>query len=139
FPDPPSLVLETPLAPCDGELALGPSRGEILRRIKHREVLADDLVRRIALQALGARVPRQYITVWIEGEDRAVVYAVDEQAVQRRRFGRLDALSVGRLRRAAGVSSSMHHAILSESAPHRLCGNEKTKMVLPGGNSAHAR
>ena len=57
-----------------------PCRAMRLRRIEGREVLADDLVGGVALDALGAGVPGRDVAVRIEHEDRVVLHALDQQA-----------------------------------------------------------
>ena len=56
--DAPAFVLEPSFARRDLQLALALARRDVLRRIEHREVLADDLVGRVALDARGARRSR---------------------------------------------------------------------------------
>ncbi|MNT13405.1 hypothetical protein D3C72_1483740 [compost metagenome] len=51
----------------------------LLRQVKHREVLADDFLFRVALDPLGAGVPTSDITLGVEGEDPVVLHAVDDQ------------------------------------------------------------
>ena len=48
--------------------------------IEAREVLADDLVGAVALDALGAGVPGRDVAVGVEHEDRVVLDALDQQA-----------------------------------------------------------
>src|SRR6185312_3213498 len=77
---PPTLVLEAPLLRGHFELHLGLAVLQVLRRIEAREVLADDLVGLPALQALGGRIPGEYVTTRVQGDDRVVPDVVDEQA-----------------------------------------------------------
>jgi hypothetical protein len=49
-------------------------------RVELRKVLADDLVRRVALYVLGTGVPRQHAALRVEHEDRVVLDAFHEQA-----------------------------------------------------------
>src|SRR4029077_9059666 len=52
--------------------------GAIIIGVEHPKVAADRLVGRIALEALGARVPRPDLPRWAEHEDRVVAHAEDE-------------------------------------------------------------
>jgi hypothetical protein len=68
-------------------LALGPLQhalrhagGALLRRVEHREMLADDLVRAVALDALGARVPAHHPAGGVQQEDGVLGDALDQQA-----------------------------------------------------------
>ncbi|HET8584985.1 MAG TPA: hypothetical protein VFM89_04535, partial [Casimicrobiaceae bacterium] len=61
------------------QLVLGPAAVDGVLRVEDREMLADDLVRRITADALRAGVPRDDAAVGIEHEDRVVDDAVDEQ------------------------------------------------------------
>jgi hypothetical protein len=67
------------------DLAWRPRRlagGDVFGRVEAREVLAQDLLRRVALDALGARVPARDPALGVEQEDRVLPHARDEQ-VQR--------------------------------------------------------
>src|SRR6185436_18380896 len=75
----PALVLEPALAARDFELHLALAGGDIGRRIEHREVLADDVGRPVALEPLCALVPRIDATLRREDEDAVVLDALDEQ------------------------------------------------------------
>ncbi len=55
-------------------------------RIKDGEVPADDFVRPITLEALGAGVPAENVPFAVEGEDGVVSHAVDKQSVEASRF-----------------------------------------------------
>src|SRR5438874_920326 len=77
---PPADVLVTSFAGGDDELPAGPAGAHVLFRIEDRDVAADDLLRRVALDALGAFVPRDHVAVRIEGEDGIVEHARDQQA-----------------------------------------------------------
>src|SRR6185437_14170154 len=81
--DAPSLVLDAAIRDRGGEIALGQAVGDSLARIEDREVLADDLVRTIALEPLGAGVPAQDVAVRVERKDRVVEHAIDEELVER--------------------------------------------------------
>ena len=50
-----------------------------LRRVEDAEVLADDLVGRVALAALGAGVPARDAALGVEHEDRVVLDGLDQQ------------------------------------------------------------
>jgi len=54
----PALLFIRPLDGGDGELALRLLRGEVLGRVEDREVLPDDLVVGVSVDALRALVPR---------------------------------------------------------------------------------
>src|SRR5690242_7390210 len=78
FPKPPTLVLEASFSRCDIEL---PRRlTHVLRRVKNREVSADDLVCRVALDAARALVPRRDMAGRIQHEDGVIFYGLDEEA-----------------------------------------------------------
>jgi hypothetical protein len=78
---PPTLVLDATHLAGDRELLLRLSGCHGLGQVELGEVLADDLVRLVALDALSARVPRAYPTAHVEQEDRVIGDAVDEQLV----------------------------------------------------------
>src|ERR1019366_2766976 len=75
----PALVLEAALAANRFEGPLGLAGSPVLRRIEDREVLADDLVRLVALGVPRARVPRRDVAARVEHEDRVVGDRVDEK------------------------------------------------------------
>jgi hypothetical protein len=77
-----NLVLATPLGCGDLQFAGGFPRCDIGRRIKNREVPADDFLGTIAFKTLSPGVPRRDVTVHIEHENRVVHDAVDEQIEQ---------------------------------------------------------
>jgi hypothetical protein len=60
------------------ELLLRPVHLDRFGRIKLGEMLADDFLRAVALDALGAGVPGRYPTARIEHEDRVVLDAFDK-------------------------------------------------------------
>src|SRR4051812_46881092 len=62
------------------EVALRNARVDVGARVEARIMLADDLVFTIAVQALGTGVPACHNAVRIEHDERAVGYAVDDQA-----------------------------------------------------------
>src|SRR5690606_12369426 len=64
---------------CLGDLPPRLVRGDVLRRVEVREVLAEDLRGGIPADALGAAVPAADEAVSVEHEDRIVVDAFDEQ------------------------------------------------------------
>ncbi|HEU4579628.1 MAG TPA: hypothetical protein VFS67_15325 [Polyangiaceae bacterium] len=78
LPDAPALALEASLALGHLQLRVADRFPVDLRRIEHREVLADDLLREIPLDALGPRVPGGDAAVEVEDEDRVVPDALDE-------------------------------------------------------------
>jgi hypothetical protein len=77
---PPALGLAAPGLPREGELLPGPARLQVLRDVEAREVLADDLAARIALDALRAGVPAGDDALGIEHVDGVVGHAFDQQA-----------------------------------------------------------
>ncbi len=79
FPDAPTLVFECTRVFGYPELVLGPLLLPRLVRIKNREVVPDDLVGSVSLEALGASVPCQNITLRIQHENRIISDALDEQ------------------------------------------------------------
>lgn len=83
----PAFVLQATLAPGDAQFLLGPAAVERLLRIEAREVLPDDLVRGIALDALRALVPRDHHAVGVQHEDRVVAHALNHQAKHLARAG----------------------------------------------------
>src|SRR5690606_9532339 len=90
----PALVLEAALAGGQFQLGLRPAGAHRLLRVEAREVVADDLVRAVALDALGAGVPAHHDALGIEGEDGVVLDPVHQQAeqVRPRLHGRRHAL-----------------------------------------------
>ena len=79
FAQTPALVLETPLTRRDLELPFALTRGDVLGWVEDREVFSDDLPGRVALDPLGARVPRRDAPLRVEDENRVVLHAFDEQ------------------------------------------------------------
>ena len=80
FTDPPAFVLEAAQPLGLGELVLRQLASECVRRIEHREVVADDLIGAVALEALCPGVPGVHPTVRIEQEDGVVSDRLDEEA-----------------------------------------------------------
>src|SRR5690606_11965031 len=76
--DAPSFVFETALLGREAQLLLGPAGLDGFRRVEAREVLADDLLRRVSLEPLGADVPSLDATGRIEHVDRVVGNAIDQ-------------------------------------------------------------
>ena len=76
----PALLLEMAGAGGDLQLASGLARGGLLRGIEAREVLPDDLLRRIAFHALGAGIPAGHSPLGVEQEEGVVLDALDHQA-----------------------------------------------------------
>ena len=77
LPDAPALVFERSDFRCHLELVLGQAARERFGRIEAREMLADDLVSLVPLEALGARVPRENEPLRVKHEDRVVPNAFD--------------------------------------------------------------
>ncbi len=84
--DAPSLVFEASGVRRRPELEFGKAFGDEIARVEDGEVLADDLVGRVALEALRAAVPAEDVPLGIEREDGVVAHVLDEQAVQLRRL-----------------------------------------------------
>src|SRR5688572_12016112 len=69
----PAFILEAAFPSGDLELMRGPAALDSLTRVEHREVTADDVVRRVALDLACAGVPRQNATFRIEEENRVIL------------------------------------------------------------------
>src|SRR5206468_5742284 len=76
----PALLREAAFARRDLELPLRLAVRDLLGRVEAREMLADDLGRGVALDALGTGVPARDAAVRIEHEDRVVDDALHHQA-----------------------------------------------------------
>src|SRR5690349_19158519 len=76
----PALDLEAADARGFLDLAVGPAGGDRFGRVEDREVLADDVVGGISLDALRAGVPGRDAAVGIEQEDGVVLHALDQHA-----------------------------------------------------------
>src|SRR5208282_3454455 len=88
----PGFGLVPAIAGGDFERLLRHIRSTIILGVEAREVLADDLVGAVALDALCAPVPVGDDAIWIEHVDRVVGDAVDQQgialfALAQRQFG----------------------------------------------------
>src|SRR5204862_2401193 len=70
--DPPPFLFDAALGFGDGQEALGLAALDVVGRIEAAEVLADDLVACVALQALSPWVPTRDDPVGVEGEDRVL-------------------------------------------------------------------
>jgi hypothetical protein len=77
----PALVLEPAFGRGHLELACGPVAPDVLGCVEGAEMLADDLLRAIALEPLGADVPGPDVPLGIEGEHRVVLRLLDEQTI----------------------------------------------------------
>ena len=77
--DTPAFLLEAALAPRGGQRLRGQAVRAILVGVEAREMLADDLLGRIALDALGARVPRRHVSGRIEHVDAVIGHALHQQ------------------------------------------------------------
>src|SRR5439155_1452613 len=75
----PAFILDAALGLGHLQQALRLARGEILRREEAREVLPDDLLGPVALDALGAAVPAHHAALLVEHEDRVVLHRLDQQ------------------------------------------------------------
>jgi hypothetical protein len=82
LPYAPAFILESTRVCGGSELELGESFLDELARVEDREMLADDLVRLVTLEPLGAGVPAQDHPVGIQSEDRVIADAFDEQPVE---------------------------------------------------------
>jgi hypothetical protein len=80
--DAPALVLEPAIAEGFLELVFALAGADVVLRIEHGEVTADDLVAGVALGALGAEVPGRHVSARVEQEDRVIADAGHEQAEQ---------------------------------------------------------
>src|SRR6185312_2425494 len=89
----PALLFVAALGLGATQLLLGMLALAVFVRIEDREVLADDLVAAIALQALGADVPAGDVAVDVEHEDGVVAHRFDHDAeallALAKRFGRV--------------------------------------------------
>src|SRR6185312_17171530 len=72
-------AFETPVARRSAQRLGGHAGGAIFLRVEAREMLADDFFRRVALDALRARIPAADLAVRIEHEDRVVRHALYQQ------------------------------------------------------------
>ena len=77
FAYPPALVLEAPLTGGDLQLLCAAAGG--LGRVEAREMLSDDLVGAVALDALGADVPGADAAVHVQHEDGVVLDALHQE------------------------------------------------------------
>src|SRR5213593_666138 len=68
-----------PVALGDLELGVRVAALAVLLGVEGREVLADDLLGRVALDPPGARVPGEHPALAVEQEDRVVGHGLDEQ------------------------------------------------------------
>ena len=84
--DAPAFPLEASFARGSLERVLRQSGGPILFGIEAGEMLADDLVGEVALDALGARVPVGHVSFGIEHVDGVIGDALDQQAEAAPRF-----------------------------------------------------
>src|SRR5205085_11752697 len=82
FAQAPSFVFDAAFADGDLQLALRLVRGDVFLAVERREVLAEDFVGAILLDALGAEVPRNDAALSVEHEDRVVLHAFDEKTEQ---------------------------------------------------------
>ena len=80
LPDAPAFRFETAFLRGRPQGVAGQVRGAILVGIEPREMLADDLVVRIALEPLRATVPARHLSLRIEHVDGVIVHTLDEQA-----------------------------------------------------------
>ena len=76
----PALLRQAALARRHLEVAAWLAGRDVLREVEAREVLADDFVGVVALDALGARVPARDAPFGVKHADRVVHHALDHQA-----------------------------------------------------------
>src|SRR5260370_44649 len=72
---PPTLVLEAAGGRRFSQLVVGPARRRGFRRVEAGEVLADDLLGRVALDLLGAGVPGEDAALRVEPDDGVILDA----------------------------------------------------------------
>src|SRR2546430_1487707 len=77
--DPPALLFDAPFGTGDFEIVLRLTILLVLGRIEEREMLADDLVRPVAHDALRPGVPGANIPRWAEHEHRVIRDVADEK------------------------------------------------------------
>src|SRR5262245_4343046 len=75
----PSLVFQPSIGNRLLELTLGFSAFDVCRRVKNREVLADDFFFFISLDLFRAGVPADDVTAGVKHENRIVLNAADHQ------------------------------------------------------------
>ena len=80
FADAPALGLVASVAPRCLEHACRHAGGAVFGRIEDREMLADDLIAAVTLDAFGAGVPIGHEAVLVEHENRVIDDAADEEA-----------------------------------------------------------
>src|SRR4029079_18393501 len=78
--DAPALLLEPALLRRDPQLVVRVPPGARFVGVEELEVAADDLIGAVALDSLGAWVPRPDPAGHVEHEDRVVAHARDQQA-----------------------------------------------------------
>ena len=69
------------------QVSFGPTVAAVLGRVEDRDVLADDLARLVALDALGAKVPGQDVAIGSHQEDRVVGDRLDQETKRLRSVG----------------------------------------------------
>src|ERR1019366_8383117 len=74
----PAFIFESPNPSRNLQLALTQAGAHVLFAVEPREMLADDFVGLVSLDALGAEVPGRDNPVGVEHEDRVVGDALDE-------------------------------------------------------------
>src|SRR5207249_6006399 len=79
LPDAPALLLEPARPGGHFQLPLRLSRANFFLAIEAGEVLADDLVRAVALEPARARVPAGDQPLRIEHENRAILHVLDHE------------------------------------------------------------
>jgi hypothetical protein len=78
---PPALFLDVAVVTLGGEHLRGLAGSDVVGRVELGEVLADDLVRLVALDAFRSGVPGEHVTLRVEQEERIVGDAVDESPI----------------------------------------------------------
>ena len=82
FAHPPAFILEATLLASEFQLAFGPAALHLLDRVETREMLADDLIRLVALDPSHARIAGENDPGRVEQEHRVVLVGLDQQAQQ---------------------------------------------------------
>ncbi len=81
LPEPPTLVLESPIANGGRELHWRLAARDVRGRVEDREVAPDDLRGRVSLHSPRPLVPGEHAPFGVEREDRVVAHAVDEKPI----------------------------------------------------------
>ncbi len=107
--DSPAFGLEATIAPGRVQAALRRTGGAIALGVKFREMLPDNLLRRVALDALRAGVPRGHQPMGIEHVDCVVDDAVHQQS--KLRFALVDRRELAQARFTLSVRGFCFFAV----------------------------